>query len=454
MVRTPLARRIQSDERLNAVTCYLPKFDQTTAVAVSDRLTGKSKADDPDTEPIVPGRKVLVAPVTLHQNANIPEDVKDFFSKLPSEPKPNPQAKPIKRLLTLAGALGRDALLDDANATAHEELYGVLDGQTAQHRSKVDGGVEEIFTADIKRVVASMEDQSIAEEKRQEAADERTVDDVFRAASRTLGTAIVNGYVKHVAKANTDDSNELDLLLARAQVAVLMQVDGVLEKAEEEAEKLTKRWLDDFRVSILGLSEDRQATYNDIRAQTRTPEHQDTKLPELLQEETRDPEGNVYESRPRHLLADEAGNHPLGSLNDWERQVVDTELGRPSVIAWYRNPSHATEYALRVPYKVGDVWKSLQPDFIFISRNNDETLAASIVDPHSPHLADALAKLRGLADFAEKHADEYQRIDSLAKDSEGKIAVLDIKDKDVRAAVRTADRASELYDEKHARSYK
>ena len=27
LVRTPLARRIESDERLNAVTCFLPRFD-------------------------------------------------------------------------------------------------------------------------------------------------------------------------------------------------------------------------------------------------------------------------------------------------------------------------------------------------------------------------------------------------------------------------------------------
>jgi hypothetical protein len=31
MVRTPLARRVESDERLNAVTCYLPHFDLKTA---------------------------------------------------------------------------------------------------------------------------------------------------------------------------------------------------------------------------------------------------------------------------------------------------------------------------------------------------------------------------------------------------------------------------------------
>jgi hypothetical protein len=40
MVRSPLARRVPGDERLNAVDCILPFFDRTTAVKVVRYLTG------------------------------------------------------------------------------------------------------------------------------------------------------------------------------------------------------------------------------------------------------------------------------------------------------------------------------------------------------------------------------------------------------------------------------
>lgn len=40
MVRSPLARRVPGDERLNAVDCILPFFDRTTAVKVVRFLTG------------------------------------------------------------------------------------------------------------------------------------------------------------------------------------------------------------------------------------------------------------------------------------------------------------------------------------------------------------------------------------------------------------------------------
>jgi hypothetical protein len=77
----------------------------------------------------------------------------------------------------------------------------------------------------------------------------------------------------------------------------------------------------------------------------------------------------------------------------------EAELDRKSTVAWYRNPARAARSALRIAYQdeAGN-WKSLQVDFLAISKRDDGTLAASIVDPHGDHLADAKFKLRALAD--------------------------------------------------------
>ena len=107
------------------------------------------------------------------------------------------------------------------------------------------------------------------------------------------------------------------------------------------------------------------------------------------------------------------GDFPIGALNDTEIEVVDRELGRQQVVGWYRNPSQATVHSIRVPYRDGDAWRSMQPDFNVISRRENGEVAASIGDPHSTHLADALLKLVGLADFAERHGDAYLRIEAL-----------------------------------------
>ena len=49
--------------------------------------------------------------------------------------------------------------------------------------------------------------------------------------------------------------------------------------------------------------------------------------------------------------------------------------------------------ALRIAYQAeSGTWTSLQVDFVVISRRDDGTLAAAIVDPHGDHLADAKSK--------------------------------------------------------------
>jgi hypothetical protein len=58
-----------------------------------------------------------------------------------------------------------------------------------------------------------------------------------------------------------------------------------------------------------------------------------------------------------------------------------------------------------------------------------------------------------VADFAEKHGNRYQRIDSLAKNSGGQVVLLDMKDESTRRAVREASSALALYDGEQSRTY-
>jgi len=56
------------------------------------------------------------------------------------------------------------------------------------------------------------------------------------------------------------------------------------------------------------------------------------------------------------------------------------------------------------------------------------------VDAHSPHLSDALPKLRGLARYAETHETILRRIDAVAKVGD-KLRVLDLTDSNVRRPI-------------------
>ena len=70
-------------------------------------------------------------------------------------------------------------------------------------------------------------------------------------------------------------------------------------------------------------------------------------------------------------------------------------------------------------------------------------------------MADAKAKLRGLGDYAERFGDEYIRIESVAKVSDGRLRSLDLLDARVREAVRKFEggKVTALYESPFATDY-
>lgn len=71
MVRTPLARRIEADDLLNSIACYLPQFNREATQGVVDYLTGKT--DEMGGTAV---GKVTVQPVTVRAAA--PRTQEDF----------------------------------------------------------------------------------------------------------------------------------------------------------------------------------------------------------------------------------------------------------------------------------------------------------------------------------------------------------------------------------------
>jgi type III restriction enzyme len=154
-----------------------------------------------------------------------------------------------------------------------------------------------------------------------------------------------------------------------------------------------------------------------------------------------------------HLMSAEDGKVPMHFTSRWEIEVLKAEAGRPGFRGWYRNPDRATKDSLAVAYKdeLGD-WRALRPDFIFFGTSHDGGVVADLVDPHGHHLSDALPKLRGFADFAERFATDFRRIESVAETG-GKLRVLDITKAAVRQGVRDARSAKALYESDLASDY-
>ena len=446
MVRTPLARRIAGDDRLNSVDCVLPFFNRATAAEVADILLGKKAEGDDGSGGTGggDGRRVLIRPVDMHVNELIPVRVWETFDQLPSQSLPKKAAKPTRRLTSLAQALSRDGLLVHAGRVAHEEMFAVLDGLMARHRGKIEEASYGLLDVQGETIVASVADAKVADpETFHEIADERSVEADFRNAQRVLSADLARKYADHIAVAEDDDDGLFD---AHIEVAALAQIEGVQAELDREAMALTDKWLAQYRVDIKGLPDERQASYDEIRAMATSPQRIDIRRPKVRAEETVvNEDGSEVETRPLHLMSDDAGNFPIGSLNTWETGVLDRERGRTGFLAWYRNPGRASDDSLAVAYLDGKGnWRRMCPDFVFF-HGGESGVKVSIVDPHGYHLGDALPKLRGLAEFTVEFGDEFHRIEAVAQMQDRTLRVLDLKDETVRKAIQDAEDAERLY---------
>ncbi len=452
MVRTPLARRIPGNDRLNSVDCLLPFFDTNAVTAVADALM--SGEDSGDTAP--PIRRVLINPAEMTPNPSVPESVWEKFLSLPSQSLPQRWAKPVKRLTALAHELAADGLLADAGKKAHTELHKVLDAARARYSDEITAARKAVLTVEGKSLLADLKGRSKSFDDFVEDADYAVIEDAYRRACRILSPDVSRTYAEYLAEKNTvADSPEEALMDAHADIAALGLVPKVKDYLDAEAEKLATTWLDEYRVAVKNLSDERQEAFRQIREMSTQPQDIDLAKPSSWMEPTVAREANGQEhpipTRGHHLLCDADGKFPV-NLNGWEEDVLDRETGRAGFVAWFRNPSRASRESLAVAYEISNITKMVRPDFIFFNKRSDGSTTAAIVDPHGFHLGDALPKLRGLANYAEKHGSHYQRIEGVAKAGD-KLRVLDLTRDTVRKAIAEATDAKALYEGAHASDY-
>ena len=452
MVRSPLARRIATDDALNSVGCFLPRFNRAALGKITDELT---KPGEPGQ-----GSDVIVNSKLFGRNAKVPAEVYEFVEGLPSFPAPDALASPLRRAKALVKLLTDDegpggAFLADAGEQLTKVLNARLDGLAAENATAVTANVTKIETANIRRTTVTTGGKIVSNGVRAEATALRDIDRDTRRVVATIKEGVAKDYVRYrVEKAGAG----ADVLAIRTEVAALVMIDGIASSVEAAATNWVQDQYTKFAVEIKNTTGATRDGYLKVKEQISKPEETGIELTVNLKAATKDSNKEDARDLPTftgHLYSDGTGKFPA-KLNAWETTVIETELKRPSFVAWYRNPSRAAPSALRIAYTDdADKWGSLQVDFIVISRRDDGSLAASIVDPHGDHLADAKAKLRGLADYAERFGHRYVRIESIAKVTDGRLRSLDLLDAKVRDAVRKFEggRVTALYESASATDY-
>ena len=442
MVRTPLARRVPGNDFLNSVACVLPHFDRGTAATVASNMLGEREHDEDGTGGGA-GRRVLLAPVDMDVNPAIPDVVWEAFDVLPSQTLPRKAARPVRRLSALAHALSRDSLRANARRDAYRSLSRKLDGLMAQNKEKVANASKGILKVEGETLVARVVGGEVRDQESfVEVADELSVEADFQAATRVLTADLARVYADHLAVGDEDDDGLFD---AHVKVAALAQVEGVSDDLDREADRLCRKWFDDYRVAIKALSDERRVVYDEIKGMSPEIQATEIKRPRIRTEETETKNGKKLETRSGHLMSDPNGNFPIDSLNQWEIDVLDKEMGRDGFQAWYRNPARPSGDALAIAYKNAQGhWRRMCPDFLFF-HDVGQDIKVSIIDPHGHHLADALPKLRGLADFAATHGESFHRVESVARMANGILHVLDLTDPTVREAITRDEDIQTLY---------
>ena len=450
MVRTPLARRVPGNDLLNSVECLLPHFDRSTAARVASAMLSDREYDEDGTGG-GSGRRVLLAPVDMDVNPAITEVVWEAFDRLPSQTLPRKTARPVRRLSALAQALSRDGLKADGRKDAYRRLFAKLDGLLAQHKEKVAAASKGILRVEGETLVVRIVGGEVRERQPfVEVADEQSIDADFKAACRVLTADLARKYADHLAGEAEGDDGLFD---AHVMVAALAQVDGVSDELDREADELGKKWFGKYRVAIKGLSDERRTVYDEIKGMSPEAQVTEIKRPRIRTEESENAGGSKLETRTRHLMSDRDGDFPTGSLNQWEIEVLDREMSRSGFQAWYRNPSRPSGDALTIAYQNAQGhWRRMCPDFVFF-HGDSQGVKVSIVDPHGYHLADALPKLRGLAEFAATHGEPFHRIESVARVNDDTLRVLDLTDPKTHKAIIAAEDIQALYSSDVANDY-
>jgi len=457
MVRSPLARRIAGNELLNSVLCILPKFDEATAVSVARALDSGADYDAGGTGG-GSGRRVLIDPVTVTPINDGVGELWDLFTSLPTEVIPTRTQRPVARLMIFAFHLSNDHIHDGAVKAAQEYLYRALDGRAVQYADAIDAET---------RLIEKVEGRTITVQRGSfmaplsssfsTIADEKVVNEAFNTAVHAFTRDQAIGYVNHLlGDAITTRPPELAELTmdARTKVAAMATVDDIVTGFNEEAAKLFEKWKAQYRTRILDLPDERRADYREILEMGAGPEPTILTVPDQWYAPRASQTGDRITPLPKfdgHILVDDDGKFPA-DLNTWETEILAAEVGRTGAIGWYRNPARSSESALTIAYRQDGDWKRLRPDFLFFHQVRG-SICASIVDPHSAHLSDALVKLQGMARFAELYGKSFHRIEAVNK-VDGQFRLLDMTNPRVRAAVADAVEAEDLWaDERLAELY-
>ena len=423
MIRTPLARQIESDEVLNTVNLYLPHYDANSLKTIVDELKNPEAEDRPPTD-------VETETATYERNP----DFTDVFPELEKLPTYNISRLrpmlPVKRLLRYASLLTLKDRIDlDAYESCKKLLVDYLVAARNEKRSKDEGWSDAVEEGgEIEMAVSAIDLADLGEPSHVETVRTKlTTENIYRlfvSCGRYLapGEGLEDAFWRQAHDKDDPDRARLELY------RLVKKEPKVMEDLNSLADKEFKRLRSTTQPAIKKLEERSRIKYNEITDRTGKAECHEWELPDRIVERDK---GDTWK---KHLFCDADGNFKA-DLNSWETAVVKAEQKREDFVGWLRNRERAN-WALKIPYEHGGE-HSFYPDFVIV-RKIGEDYVFDIVEPHCPAEDDTYAKAKGLAQYARDHGSQFGRLLMCkvdGKEGSEEISSFDVNDPDTKEKV-------------------
>ncbi len=425
MIRTPLARRIGTNEVLDTVELFLPHYSSAALESVLARLRSPAEEEG------IPTR----VETAVEEYARNPAFAA-VFERLKGLPTYSvtraPRMGDVKRALRLAGMLVHDGINKDAD----EEMRNILTGKLKELRdvyaarqsewgSLVREGGE--IPVDVS-LVATGEMTVTGQKEIRMVLSGENIDRLFDASGRKLaaGEGLHHSYWKRYH--NHEKPNE-----AKLELFAIIRQPGAVEEMEKLALGEFKTLWEKHKAEIQQLPAAEKARFHALLQASGTPVREEWELPEKIVERK---DGEAWKD---HLYCNADGEF-FGKLNSWEKALLKEAMEEDGFVGWLRNLPRR-DWALCIPYESAGM-KSFYPDFIII-RKKDETFLVDILEPHDDSRVDTWAKAKGLAVFADQHGLEFGRL-IIARKQGVSFQKVDINDKTKRQRARVMQSHTDL----------
>jgi type III restriction enzyme len=425
MVRTPLARRVEGNERLNEVPLYLPHYDPSGLKAIVDKLNDPENI--PPTE-IVEGSQLVT--LTRHPKHTA------LFRHLEALPSYSveriPKTSNTRRLIKLARQLTFDEIAPQAWNNAKSLVVRILIEEFERLKSdpRFSHCCRENQDIDISEVRVEVGDWKVLGDEKvtKIKTTPENIDDLFEICGRILGEGLHHEFWK----------THLDRI---APQRAKLELFGILQNksAGQRLEEVTREHIDilfaRYKDKIAALPSSKREEYNRIRRRAKEPQTIEIMFPETIELPFEELEWE------HHLYVDDKARFGWNA-NSWETAVLRSEMAKPDFIAWLRNFPRKP-WSFCVPYVRGSEDCPLYPDFLLFRRVKGK-IVVDILDPHDSGLRDAVDKAIGMVRFAEKHGDYFGRIELIILGPKDEIKRLDVNRESIREKVKVVTSPAHL----------